>query len=76
MNLQELLLFFKRISDCYEEEVRTLVRAQRRQTVLFNARDLQYRVEAGLRSVSDPWLEKVVGPFEPARPMRGRARKS
>ena len=76
MNLQELLLFYKRISDRYEEEVRTLVRAQRKQTVLFDARDPQYRVEAGLRSVSDPWLEKVVGPFAPVRPMRGRARKS
>ena len=70
------LLFDKRNSDCYEEEAFTLVRAQRKQTVLFDARDPQYRDEAGLRSVSDPWLEKVVGPFGPARPMRGRARKS
>jgi len=54
----------------------TLVRAQRKQTVLFDARDPQYRVEAGLRSVSDPWLEKVVGPFVPDRPLRGHARKS
>lgn len=54
----------------------TLVRAQRKQAVLFDARDPQYRVEAELRSVSDPWLEGVVGPFAASRSMRGRARKS
>ena len=52
----------------------TLVRAQRKHAVLFDARDPQYRLNAELRSVSDPWLEKVVGPFVPARPTRGRAR--
>ena len=54
----------------------TLVRAQRKQAVLFDARDPQYRVETELRSVSDPWLEKVVGPFTAPRPTRRRARKS
>lgn len=52
----------------------TLVRAQRKRAVLFDARDPQYRVDADLRSVSDPWLEKVVGPFVPARRIVRRAR--
>ena len=52
----------------------TLVRAQRKRAVLFDARDPQIRVDADLRSVSDPWLEKVVGPFVPARRIVRRAR--
>ena len=52
----------------------TLVRAQRKRAVLFDARDPQYRVDADLRSESDPWLEKVVGPFVPARRIVKRAR--
>jgi hypothetical protein len=54
----------------------TLVRAQRKRTILFDARDPQYRVEVELRSVSDPWLEKVVGPFLPIRRVLRRARSS
>ena len=40
-----------------------LVRAQTGAKALFDVRDPSYRVDAGLRSVSDPWLAKVAGPF-------------
>lgn len=41
----------------------TLVRAQMRRNVLFDARDPQYRTEPSLRTVCEPWLDKVAGPF-------------
>lgn len=37
-----------------------LVRAQRKNTVLFDARDRRYEVDPELRLVCEPWLERVV----------------
>jgi predicted ABC-type ATPase len=56
-----------------EENAFTLVRAQKRRSVLFDARDPQFTVDPELRAVSDPWLEKVVGPFKSKRPARASA---
>lgn len=53
-----------------EENAFTLVRAQKRRSVLFDARDPQFNVDPELRAVSDPWLEKVVGPFKSKRMVR------
>jgi predicted ABC-type ATPase len=47
-----------------------LVRAQRKRIVLFDARDPRYEIDADLRAVSDPWLDKVTGLFVPARGIR------
>lgn len=40
-----------------------LVRAQQRVQVLFDCRDLDYRVPDDLRAVAGVWLRQVVGPF-------------
>ena len=45
----------------------TLVRAQMRKTVLFDARDPGYAMAPSLRAVCDPWLDRVVGPFDARR---------
>ncbi|OYU30995.1 MAG: toxin [Comamonadaceae bacterium PBBC2] len=50
-----------------EKEAFTLVRAQKKRSILFDARDPRFVVDPGLRAVSSPWLEKVVGPFKPRR---------
>ncbi len=39
----------------------SLVRAQRKRRVLFDVRDIEYRVSPELRTASAPWLEKVCG---------------
>jgi predicted ABC-type ATPase len=51
-----------------------LVRAQRKRTVVFDARDPRYKIDHELRVVADPWLEEVVGPYVPpkAKPRRQR----
>lgn len=41
----------------------SLVRAQRKKRVLFDVRDIEYRISADLRTASAPWLEKVCGPW-------------
>jgi predicted ABC-type ATPase len=43
-----------------------LVRAQRRSHVLFDARELAYRIDPELLNVARPWLDKVV-PWSPKR---------
>jgi predicted ABC-type ATPase len=48
----------------------TLVRAQRKRRVLFDARDPAYDIHPELRAVSDPWLHKVVGPWHTPRGSR------
>jgi predicted ABC-type ATPase len=45
----------------------TLVRAQMRKVVMFDARDPRYSAEVSLRNACDPWLENVVGPFKPGQ---------
>jgi hypothetical protein len=40
-----------------------LVRAQRKDRVLFDCRDPQYILDRSLRVVARIWLEKVAGPF-------------
>ena len=52
------------------EKAFALVRAQRKKTVLFDSRDPVYSVDDDLRAVSDPWLERVVGPFKGPRSTR------
>jgi predicted ABC-type ATPase len=47
-----------------EGDAFTLVRAQKRRKILFDARDPQLKVDSELRAVCDPWLEKVAGPFK------------
>lgn len=54
----------------------TLVRAQRKRQVLFDARDPRYAVDAELRAVSDPWLDKVAGPWPRAHRVRTRTAPS
>lgn len=49
----------------------TLVRAQQKDAVLFDARDPRYRIDADLQAVATPWLNKVVGPYA-AQPMPRR----
>ena len=41
-----------------------LVRAQRRNRVLFDCRDPQYILDRSLRAVARPWLEKVTGAYK------------
>lgn len=43
----------------------TLARVQMRSRVLYDARDLRYAVDAALREVCSPWLDRVSGPFRP-----------
>lgn len=43
------------------------VRAQRKRSVLFDARDPSYRIASEVRAATAPWLEKVAGPFKPRR---------
>ena len=50
-----------------EKDAFSLVRAQAKKSVLFDARDPQFDVDPQLRAVCDPWLEKVTGPFRPPR---------
>jgi hypothetical protein len=50
-----------------EKDAFALVRAQAKKSVLFDARDPQFKVDPQLRAVCDPWLEKVAGPFRPRR---------
>lgn len=45
-----------------EKRAFQFVRAQRKRTVLFDARDPEYRVHPEVRAAAAPWLEKV-GPF-------------
>lgn len=40
------------------------VRAQRKRSVLFDARDPNYRIASEVRAAATPWLENVVGPFK------------
>lgn len=56
-----------------EKDAFTLVRAQRKSKVLFDARDPRFTVGAELRMVCDPWLNKVTGQFRQPRP---RAKKT
>ncbi len=44
-------------------EAFTLVRAQKKRTVMFDVRDPRYEVDPTLRAACDPWLEKVAGPL-------------
>lgn len=44
-----------------------LVRAQRKRSVLFDARDPGYQVANDIRAAATPWLDKVVGPFRHPR---------
>lgn len=55
----------------------TLVRAQQKAAVLFDARDPRYRIDADLRAVATPWLNKVVGPHAalPMPPIAPKAKK-
>ncbi|MES2887071.1 MAG: zeta toxin family protein [Pseudomonadota bacterium] len=50
----------------------SLVRAQRQHTVLFDARDPQYKTDPDLRTVAQLWLDRVSGPWAappvPAQP--------
>lgn len=46
------------------------VRAQRKRTVLFDARNPEYRVHDEVRTAATPWLEKVAGPFRGRSPKR------
>lgn len=48
-----------------EHDAFTLVRAQKKRRVLFDARDPQFKVDSALKVVCVPWLEKVAGPFKP-----------
>ena len=41
-----------------------LVRAQRRNRVLFDCRDPQYILDRSLRAVARLWLERVTGPYK------------
>jgi len=50
-----------------EKDAFSLVRAQAKKSVLFDARDPQFDVDPELRAVCNPWLEKVAGPFRPQR---------
>ena len=50
-----------------ERDAFTLVRAQTKRSVLFDARDPQFSVDPTLRAVCDPWLQKVAGPFRPSK---------
>lgn len=43
------------------------VRAQRKRSVLFDARDPIFRVASEVRAAAAPWLENVVGPFRSRR---------
>jgi len=52
----------------------TLVRAQMGRKVLFDARDAQFDTDLELRSVCDPWLDKVVGPVKSSPRPRRRTR--
>ncbi|MDM0106288.1 zeta toxin family protein [Variovorax sp. J22R24] len=58
-----------------EENAFTLVRAQKRRSVLFDARDPQFQADPELRAVCDPWLEKVAGPFRPRRTRTAKPEK-
>lgn len=54
-----------------ENDAFTLVRAPKKRRVLFDARHPQFKVDAALKVVCVPWLEKVAGPFKPkTRPAR------
>ncbi len=53
-----------------ESEAFQFVRAQRKQRVLFDARDPRYAVNSSLRAAATPWLMNVVGPFAPRRTRR------
>jgi hypothetical protein len=46
------------------DKVFALMRAQRKNRVLFNCRDPQYILDRSLRPVARPWLEKVSGPYK------------
>lgn len=50
-----------------EKNAFTLVRAQKKKSVLFDARDPRFVVDPELLAVCNPWLENVVGPFKPPR---------
>ena len=43
------------------------VRAQRKRTVLFDARDPGVQMDGDVRAAASPWLESVVGPFRARR---------
>jgi hypothetical protein len=43
------------------------VRAQRKRTVLFDARDPSVQIGGEVRAAASPWLEDVVGPFRGRR---------
>lgn len=53
-----------------EENAFTLARVQVKKSILFDARDPQFKAEPELRAVCEPWLEKVAGPFKPQRAVR------
>jgi predicted ABC-type ATPase len=48
------------------------VRAQRKRSVLYDARDPAYATDAAVLAASTPWLEKVAGPYLPRRSTPGR----
>jgi predicted ABC-type ATPase len=53
-----------------------LVRAQRKGKVLYDTRDPAFDVDRELRAVSDPWLDKVVGPAFARKAPRATKRAS
>ncbi|MDB5846743.1 MAG: toxin [Rhodoferax sp.] len=55
-----------------EKDAFTLVRAQKKKAVLFDACDPQFTMDPALRAVCEPWLTKVAGPFKARRKPRQR----
>lgn len=53
-----------------EKRAFQFVRAQRKRTVLFDARDPEYRMHDEVRAAATPWLEQVAGPFRRRAPER------
>jgi hypothetical protein len=53
----------------------TLVRAQKKRSVLFDAREGRFEHDPTLRAACDPWLEKVAGPLS-GKPRRPRKRSA
>jgi predicted ABC-type ATPase len=56
-----------------EKEAFTLVRAQKKKSILFDARDSYFVVDPELRAVCSPWLDNVAGPFRPPRTLPKKA---
>lgn len=50
-----------------EKDAFSLVRAQEKKKVLFDARDPQFRIEPSLKAACGAWLEKLAGPYGTVR---------